>query len=243
MKNWFKHWFDTKYYHILYKDRDDSEAKFFMKNLCESLAIKENDTILDLACGRGRHALFLNSLGHKVTGVDLSKSSILSAKKFENERLNFFVHDMREPIPNQKFDFVFNLFTSIGYFDDENDNIKMLNSVYSYLEPNGILIIDFLNERKVINELEPFAEKSVDGIHFEIEKKLVNGVIEKNIQFNDEGKNYQFQERVHALTLSDFQSYLTAANFQIIKYAGDYHLTDFDIDNSDRLIIFAKKNV
>jgi SAM-dependent methyltransferase len=241
MKNWFEHWFDTKYYHILYKDRDDSEAQLFMKNLSETLGITQNHKVLDLACGKGRHALYLNSLGHNVVGVDLSKSSISSAKKFENERLKFFVHDMRQPIKDRKFDFVLNLFTSIGYFDDELDNVRMLKSVHSYLEDEGVLLIDFLNVQKVQNELEPHAIKSIDGIDFTIEKQVVNGIIEKNIRFTDKGEDFAFQERVHALSLEDFKKYLSAANFEIFKYAGDYHLSAFDIDNSDRLIIFAKK--
>ena len=68
-------------------------------------------------------------------------------------------------------------------------------------------------------------------------------MIEKTIRFEDEGEQYEFQERVHALTLKDFETYLTAANFDIIKFAGDYHLSNFDRENSDRLIIFAKKKL
>ena len=241
MKNWFESWFDTKYYHILYKDRDESEAEFFMQNLSEKLDIQTSDKVLDLACGKGRHAMYLNSLGLDLVGVDLSKSSIETAKNSENERLNFFVHDMRLPIEGHQFNFVFNLFTSIGYFDEEIDNIKMLKSIHSYLADNGTLVIDFLNEYKVRKELEKNTVKTVDGIDFRINKEIVSGVIEKTIRFEDEGKQFEFQERVHALTLNDFQKYLTAANFDIIQYAGDYQLSDFDKVHSDRLIIFAKK--
>ena len=241
MKNWFESWFDTKYYHILYRDRDENEAKFFMQNISKNLNINSSHKLLDLACGKGRHAMFLNSLGYDVVGVDLSKASIESAKQTENERLKFFTHDMRLPMHDHQFDFVFNLFTSIGYFENEQDNIKTLQSVHSYLNPNGVLVIDFLNEHKVRRELEPYTLKSIDGIDFHIEKSIVNGIIEKKITFTDQEKSYCFEEKVHALTLDNFKSYCEAARFEIIKYSGDYHLSDFDIENSDRLIIFAKK--
>ena len=98
MKNWFDSWFDTKYYHILYKNRDYSEAENFITNLTTDLEINTNKSILDLACGKGRHSIFLNKLGYTTTGVDLSKASIEHASQFTNNTLDFFVHDMREQI-------------------------------------------------------------------------------------------------------------------------------------------------
>ena len=75
-KDWFASWFDTTYYHILYKHRDQKEARLFMANLVAFLGLKRHDKILDLACGKGRHSLFLNSLGFDVVGADLSQNSV-----------------------------------------------------------------------------------------------------------------------------------------------------------------------
>ena len=86
-KEWFESWFDTSYYHTLYKHRDHKEAEVFMKNLVNYLNLSNNASLLDLACGKGRHAIYLNSLGFQVTGVDLSKNSIEKAKRHENETL------------------------------------------------------------------------------------------------------------------------------------------------------------
>ncbi len=65
--NWFASWFDTPYYHILYKDRDHAEAQHFMDNLTHYLNLPEDAKILDLACGKGRHSLYVNQLGYDVT--------------------------------------------------------------------------------------------------------------------------------------------------------------------------------
>ena len=241
MKNWFESWFDTKYYHILYKSRDYAEAEFFIKNLVDKIDLKPNQKVLDLACGKGRHSIFLNQLGLDVVGVDLSKASIKEAQQHENDRLHFFTHDMREPITGHNFDAIMNLFTSIGYFENKSDNIKMLKSIHTYLNDNGILIIDFLNQKKVICELVTEEVKSIDGIEFHIRKELIDGFIEKTISFSDENKNFNFMEKVQALTLNDFKNYLAEANFEIINLAGEYNLSPFDVDNSNRLIIFAKK--
>ena len=64
-----------------------------------------------MACGKGRHAIYLNQKGYDVTGIDLSPQSIAIAKESENEKLHFAVHDMREVFQANTFDFVLNLFT------------------------------------------------------------------------------------------------------------------------------------
>ena len=97
-KDWFTDWFNTSYYHILYKERNDKDAELFMKNITSFLNLPKNTHILDLPCGKGRHSMFLNSLGYRVTGADLAKNSIRSAKEFENDTLKFKVHDMRESL-------------------------------------------------------------------------------------------------------------------------------------------------
>ena len=93
---WFKNWFNSPYYHILYKERDSYEAEYFIDNLIIYLKIAENSKIIDIACGKGRHSIYLEQKKMKVTGIDLSQKSINHAKKFENDNLFFFKHDMRK---------------------------------------------------------------------------------------------------------------------------------------------------
>jgi len=141
---WYSSWFDTPYYHILYKDRNDAEAQVFMDNLTHYLNLPEEAKILDLACGKGRHSIYLNQLGYDVTGTDLSENSIAEASKSSNEKLHFKVHDMRLPF-EEKYDAVFNLFTSFGYFDNDEDNFKTLSAIKESLTEYGFAVIDFLN--------------------------------------------------------------------------------------------------
>lgn len=241
MKNWFDTWFDTKYYHILYKDRNYSEAESFITNLINELRISKTSDILDLACGKGRHSIFLNKLGFKVTGVDLSKESIALANVYANKDLDFFVHDMREKMEGRTFDYVFNLFTSIGYFDGDLENVKMLQSIDSYTNSEGVLVIDFMNAYKVVKELIKNEVKEIDGIVFKIKREVNNGCIIKTIQFTDEGVDYKFKEKVQVLHLKHFKDFLKQTDFSIFKVSGDYNLGNFDLENSNRLIIFAKK--
>src|SRR5690606_3293150 len=146
--NWFASWFDTPYYHILYKDRDYEEAQLFMDNITGYLNLPEDAKILDLACGRGRHSIYLNKLGYDVTGADLSENSIKEASKHTNDKLHFVVHDMRDTC-NEKYDAIFNLFTSFGYFESDDDNLTTLKAIHNSLTEYGFAVIDFMNVHKI----------------------------------------------------------------------------------------------
>ena len=238
-KEWFAEWFNTEYYHILYQDRNEEEANRFISNLISFLNIPKNSKLLDLACGKGRHSKILNSFSYDVLGVDLSENSILKARKETTETLRFETHDMRKVIPNLKFDAVFNLFTSFGYFNTPAENQKMCSSVSEMLNSKGKFIIDFMNAEKVIRNLVLSEKKTIDGITFKLERRFDGKHIFKEIHFSDKGQDFHFTERVQALNLQDFQA-LLSASFKILDTFGSFDLTPFSAVNSDRLIIIAE---
>ena len=236
---WYASWFNTPYYHILYKDRDYAEGENFMYNLTEYLNIPEKGKILDLACGKGRHAIYLNKIGFDVTGVDLSENSITHAKQFENENLHFNVHDMCKPY-NQQFDAVFNLFTSFGYFENEEDNLNTIKAIKEDLNAYGFGVIDFLNSDYIIDNLVEENTKTVEGIDFHQKRRVENGYIVKDISFTAKGQDFEFQERVRALTLTDFEALFEKAGVHLLDVFGDYKLNKFHKKTSKRLILIFK---
>ena len=238
---WYQNWFNSPYYHILYRQRDNEEAEFFIDNLCDRLKPQENASMLDIACGKGRHAIYLNKKGFDVTGIDLSFSSIKYAKQFENERLRFFQHDMRNLLFINYFDYALNLFTSFGYFASDRDNLNALKSFRKSLKKNGILVLDYFNSQKIINNLVEQEVKTIEGINFNITKKVQDGRIIKTIGFEHKNREYKFQEDVKAFTLSDFQRLFKLSGFEIKEYFGNYSLEQFDEQHSDRLIFICSK--
>lgn len=236
---WYASWFNTPFYHILYKDRDYAEGENFMYNLTEYINIPENGKILDLACGKGRHAIYLNKIGYNVTGVDLSENSIEHAKQFENDTLHFNVHDMCKPY-HEQFDAVFNLFTSFGYFENEEDNLNTIKAIKANLNETGFGVIDFLNSDFIIDNLVPENTKTVDGISFLQKRRVENGYIIKDISFTADGKDYEFQERVRAFTLADFEALFEKAGVYLLDVFGDYKLNKFHKKTSQRLILIFK---
>lgn len=238
-KAWYASWFDTPYYHILYKERDQDEAQLFIDNLTQYLNLEEDSKVLDLACGKGRHAIYLNSLGYDVIGADLSENSINAAKEFENDKLHFYVHDMREPW-EEKFDAIFNLFTSFGYFCEQEDNVKTLKALHDSLSEFGLGVIDFMNVKKVMNNLVLEELKVIEGIEFHIKRRHEGGFIYKDINFLADGENHQYTEKVKALTLEDFEKMMAENDIYLLDVFGDYKLRKFVENESDRLIMIFK---
>jgi SAM-dependent methyltransferase len=238
---WFSDWFDSPYYHLLYRNRDEQEARFFMDNLANALQFLPTHSILDVACGKGRHAKYLNSKGLRVTGIDLSKESIAEANQSANERLQFLVHDMREIYAEDCFDFVLNMFTSFGYFESETENLTAIQSMATSLHKGGKLVIDFFNPHKVIRELIPIETKRVEDITFHITRHVQNGFIVKQIAFEHKGQHHHFEEKVKAIDLDEFMTYCSFAGLHLSEIFGNYSLEPYHEQESDRLIIIAEK--
>ncbi|MCC9165446.1 class I SAM-dependent methyltransferase [Pontibacter harenae] len=240
-EEWFSAWFNSPYYHILYKNRNAQEAQLFIDNLLAYIQPDPSYKVLDLACGRGRHSVYLNQKGCDVTGLDLSASSIKHAKQFEKDRLHFEVHDMRAVYKPEYFDLVVNLYTSFGYFESEVENIVALSSTAKAVKPGGKLVIDFMNTSKTIAKLVPHEEKEINGITFRINRKLEAGFIVKDILFSDKGKNYEFEERVRVLREKNFRRYFRMAQLELVDMFGDYNLKPYHAENSDRMIFILTR--
>ncbi len=239
--NWYEKWFNTKYYHILYANRDYKEAKLFINNLASHLKLKKNTKIIDIACGNGRHAIYLNLLGYDVTGIDLSKKNIESASKSSKKNLQFFVHDMRKLFKQNEYDLAVNLFTSFGYFDKDSDNEKALLSITNNVKAEGLVVIDFMNVKKVLMNLIKSELKIIDDIEFNITRTIKNNKILKSIKITDGEEKLFFKEEVSIITLDNFSDYIKKAGLQIIDIFGNYHLESFNALKSERLILVCKK--
>ena len=245
MKNkikWFETWFDSEYYPILYQNRDYSEAEHFLSNLTKELTPSPQNSFLDMACGEGRHSIYLNKLGYSVTGIDLSERSINLAKKHSSDTLKFSIEDMRDFDLDEKYDYVFNLFTSFGYFDDLKENEMVIQQVVKHLKKNGTLVLDFFNSKKVIAGMKPYEKKELQGITFHISKTIENNQIVKTIDIEDGEVKKKYQEKVQLLDPQYFKSVLYKFGFEVQKIFGDYDLNNFNEIDSDRLIIFATQN-
>ena len=239
--DWFRNWFNSPYYHILYRHRDEHEAQQFLNALTHHLHIRPGQRVLDVACGRGRHAIYLHQLGFEVEGLDLSEDNIAYAQQFTRPGLRFTQHDMREPFRQAAFDYTLNLFTSFGYFASEAEHQAAINMMAGSLTPGGWLVLDFFNTRLVIDQLIHHETRHAQGITFHLQRQVTDGYIVKTISFADRGQKYQFQERVKALTEADFRSYFQQAGLTLHAICGSYRMGQFVPTTSERMIFLLQR--
>lgn len=240
--NWFETWFDTNYYHELYQHRDEEEARVFIATMVMYLELRAGERVLDLACGKGRHSRELLKHGLEVVGIDLSKNSIEEAKIYESEEMVFDIHDMRKSLTKfGKFDAIFNIFTSFGYFDSREEDVKSLKNVSKALLTGGQFVQDYINAESILANLPEEGNKEVGNLQFHWKKYLDNGYIVKDIEVSDEGKIRHFQERVKIYSIEELKQIHKEAGLNVVAEFGAYELDPFDAKTSPRIILISEK--
>ena len=241
---WYKEWFNSPFYHKLYFERDDKEAETFISTLIDHLQPAPGSTILDIACGRGRHSRILAKKGFNVTGIDISFDSIAFAKKFENENLEFYQHDMRLPFRVNYFDHAFNFFTSFGYFRTRREHDDTIRTIANGLKPNGIFVIDYLNVHYSEDHLVYNEQKKLNGTNYEIHRWHDDTHFYKKIVINDPllHQPVNYTEKVSKFSFGDLNDMLSYQGLQVQEVFGDYKLGNYDVRTKPRLIIIAKKS-
>jgi SAM-dependent methyltransferase len=242
-ENWFKDWFNSPYYHILYKNRDENEAMQLIDKLISHLNLPKHSKIVDVACGKGRHAIHLAEYDFDVTGIDLSEESIEEALLSEKENLHFYTHDMRLPFWINYFNYAFNFFTSFGYFKTNKENENAIRTISQSLVKGGSFIIDYINTDYATSHIVHSEEKNIDGIHFSIIRWHDDHKFYKKIIIDDPAvsNSIVFVEEVQKFTSGDFETLFKMHGLHIKSIFGNYDFSKYDALDSPRMIIVAEK--
>jgi SAM-dependent methyltransferase len=242
-KEWFDDWFDTPYYHQLYFQRDQQEAARFIAALIAHLAPAPGSRMLDVACGRGRHSIQLHSMGFEVIGIDISVSSIAYANQFATDKLQFYVHDMRQPCWINYFDYAFNFFTSFGYFRTRREHDAAMRSIGQAIKPGGTLVVDYLNTHYAEDHLQHTQDIALDGYNYHVTKWMDETHFYKKIEVehDDFTEPHVYTEKVAKFSLGDFTEMMAYHGLQIQEVFGDYNLGPYDIRKTPRMIMLATR--
>lgn len=240
---WYEDWFDSDAYELVYDQRDLRDARR-LADLIERVADPQpGATILDVGCGRGRHARILAARGYSVTGVDLSENALrIARRRAEQEGLDvhFEQADMRDLPFEAAFDGVVNLFTTFGYFKADADHERAIDEMARALEPGGWLVQDFLNAPYALAHLVPEDEREADGLRITQRRWAEDGRLNKEITLRRNGDAHTFTESVRLLTLGDFERMYLAADLTLAARFGDYDGGPHT-PGSPRLILVARK--
>lgn len=141
-----------------YRDYAENLTRGEVDFLAQALSLQGHETILDLACGGGRHSLELARRGLTVVGLDAAAPVLAHARARAAEeglRVEFVHGDMRALAYEGRFDVVLVMNSSIGFFDDAT-NAAVIAGAARALAPGGRLLLQCINPYQVGAYLREF---------------------------------------------------------------------------------------
>jgi SAM-dependent methyltransferase len=241
---WWRTWFGESYlavYDEPLRERTPAEVDGL-----ERLArMRPPERVLDEACGQGRHAIELAGRGYEVTGLDLSEYLLGVASeraRASGVRIRFVHDDMRHP-PAGPFDVVLNLFTALGYFEQDDQNQAVLDAVGRILDPGGRLVLEVLNGDWRVREFEPREWFSVGKIAVVEERELDATGRRMEVRRTIERPGER-EESTHVLRLYgpvELEGMLRKAGFRQIDLYGDWDGTPIRA-HSTRILAVAHRD-
>jgi len=241
-KDWFKYWFNSHQYFLIYKNRNEEEARQFFNLIERNIPLQRQWRILDFCCGYGRLAKIFSREGYNITGIDLSEFFINEAKKMfreENLQGEFKICDVRNFKEKDAYELGINFFTSFGYFSEE-ENLLTFKNLCESIVKNGWVVIDYFNPDFVINNLVEKEKFEFESSEILIERKIENERVNKIIVIKTNDRVEKYFESIRIYELDDFKNMFERNGFTTVKVFGDYAGNSFD-SNSPRMIIFSQK--
>jgi len=246
---WFEAWFNHPLYLEVYSHRDQDEAALCIRTILSISGLDLKDpaslTVLDIACGAGRHALELARQGYCVTGNDLSPFLLEEARK---EALNCRMQleltccDMRNIAAKGVFDLVVQLFTSFGYFDCKKDDQQVLQNVYDAMKSGGWYVLDLINPVYLARNLVAETRRSVGTLSLFEKRAFVEDKITKTITITPPvGDILTFSESVRLYRREEIVAMLESGGFIVNGIFGNYQGDPFVENDSPRMMIFCRK--
>jgi SAM-dependent methyltransferase len=244
--DWFEEWFNTDFYRKIYSHRDLEEAEACIDLILRSVELPrgvEAPTALDLACGPGRHAIAMAWRGLDVTAVDLAENLLAHARSEAaraNVTVEFLRYDMREIPFVDRFDLAVQLFTSFGYFETDEEDLRVLGNVRRALHPGGYYALDLINAESLRRTLVPRSERDLEGVRIVEEREIAGRRVIKRITIESENQQRHFMESVRLYSPEEIAHLLVTAGFTPVQWFGDYYGAEFDAENSKRMLVISR---
>ncbi len=183
----------SKYYDLLYKDKDYQSEALYIENILKKLGKKEC-TVLDIGCGTGKHASLLAQRGFNVHGIDISETMLKKAIASFGEEVSFSLGDIRNIQIDNTFDVVTSLFHVMSYQTKNEDLEAAFKNVYDHLKPNGYFIFDCWYGPGVMNDPPTVRIKRMSDSEYEIIR-----IAEPDVNYNDSVVNVHYQILINDL--------------------------------------------
>ncbi|MCP4549070.1 MAG: class I SAM-dependent methyltransferase [bacterium] len=244
-KPWYIDGFGSHYLD-LYAHRSEREAGLSL-DLLESAGIRLTDSfLLDLCCGGGRHLRCLARKGVRGIGLDLSSDLLRAARGSVGPGQGLVRGDMRHlPFADDSFDGVLSMFSSFGYFENDEENWSVFGEIRRILRPNGFFLFDFLNRDQIGNDLVAESKREAGNWVAHESRRIEGGRVLKSVRILDSTsgeESLHYEESVRLFSPDNIREKLAALGFSEVNIWGGYSGEPFAPATSRRLLLLVSKS-
>jgi SAM-dependent methyltransferase len=252
--SWWRSYFDDTYFELHDPLFDPARSRREVAGMLELLALPVGARVLDAPCGWGRHAALLAEAGCTVFGADLSPALLRRAPRAEPGGAEpgdaepggaeaggadaadaglapalpagYAAADIRAlPFGDASFDAVVNVFTSLGLFLDDEQDIAALREARRVLRPGGRLLLESMHRDDVV---ATYAERDAwtlpDGTEVRVRRRFdaVTGISHERLSWRRGAEAGRKQHALRLRTATEIAGLLHAAGFDDVAWYGDW---------------------
>ncbi|WP_214483018.1 class I SAM-dependent methyltransferase [Bacillus sp. SM2101] len=245
MEQW-QNFFTNDYLKFSEEILTDERTNYELNFLLDNLDLKKGAKILDLGCGQGRVSVPLAKCGFEITGLDASSDLLKEAeKRAERELLNikFVQLDMRDMAFEEEFDAVINMGTAFGYIEEQSEDSKILDKIYTSLKPNGVFIQDLENREAKTNNYNSQTWYTMNNrmVWSKRDFNFITGRWNEVIKWVEDEKENQSVLNLRLYTAAEIVHMNKQAGFDLVESYGFYNNQKYS-PQSPRMIMKYKKS-
>jgi SAM-dependent methyltransferase len=243
-------------YDLFYADKPYEAEAAFIDRCLREYSVGPTNSLLELACGTGTHALLLGKQGYKVVAIDYSKDMLERAKQKGAEassQVDFRLQDMTQlEVSGGPFDAVYSLFDSIGYVATNESLNKIFRGVHKHLRPDGLFIFEFWHAGAMLRHYDPVRVR-----RWETDDSLILRLSETTLDYVNQLSHvsYSIYELKRDGTYSsltetqvnryflvqDMAAWLTANGFVPVKWFAGFNSDETISDETWHIVAVARR--
>ncbi|GHO84858.1 class I SAM-dependent methyltransferase [Dictyobacter formicarum] len=243
---WYETFFNEDYVRLYTPFLSPARTRQDVTNIIKLLNLQPGNSVLDLCCGYGRHTLELARYGCQVIGQDLSPRLLEQARTTAEEQklqVRWLQSDMRTIPFENEFDGIINMFTSFGYFDNDDEDLKVLQQIARALKPGGLFLLETIQQARVIRTSAPHSIiRYPDGLIVLEERHVDLLTSHNNVRISllhPDGRRTEHHQSIRVYTLTELVKMLRAAGLELTTYYGGLDGSALTIES--RLVLISQK--
>ncbi len=243
MNAWWERFFDAEMGEVMFPEEAWRRAEELCDPLVELLGVEPGARILDLACGPGRFALPLARRGFRVVGLDLSSVYLKQGRAQAEEQglsVEFIQGDMRAIPFEEEFDAVVNLFTSFGYFEREEDHLKVLQEVRKSLKPGGRFLLEMANRDGTVRRFQAHDWHEFPDFLALEERRFIperDRIETRWVKIYPDGRRKEYLSSLRLFTLRELTELCSRAGLKVLGHYGNLQGEPWGLDGNRWVIV------